>query len=99
MSIGASIFIIAVGAILRYATNITVQGVDFDTVGLILMIAGGAGLVLSFIYEFVWAKRRREDERLALERQAAYQQQQANQQGYGQQQPPEQQDYREPPRY
>jgi hypothetical protein len=100
MSIAAAIFIIAVGAILRYATNINVQGVDFDTVGLILMIAGAAGLVLSFVYEFVWAKRRREDERLAAERQAAYQQQQAYQQGYGQQPPPpEQQEYREPPRY
>ncbi|MEZ5076240.1 MAG: DUF6458 family protein [Solirubrobacterales bacterium] len=103
MSIGASIFIIAVGAILRYATNINVQGVDFDTVGLILMIAGAAGLVLSALYELVWAKRRREDERLAAERRAAYQRQQAYQQGYGQQQqpqqPPEQQEYREPPRY
>lgn len=94
MSIAAAIFVIAVGAILRYATNINVQGVDFDTVGLILMIAGAAGLVLSFAYEFVWAKQRREDARLAAERQAAYQQQQ------GYQQPPAgQQEYREPPRY
>jgi len=112
MSIGASIFIIAIGAILRYATNINVQGVDFDTVGLILMIAGGAGLVLSALYEFVWAKRRREDEQLAAERRAAYQRQQAYQQGYGQppaqgqqpqqgQQPPQgQQGHGEqPPRY
>jgi hypothetical protein len=94
MSIAAAIFIIAVGAILRYATNINVQGVDFDTVGLILMIAGAAGLVLSFVYEFFWAKRRREDARLEAERQAAYRQQQAYQQP-----PAEQQEYREPPRY
>jgi hypothetical protein len=94
MTIGVSIFLIAVGAILRYATNFDVQDVSVDTVGLILMIAGAAGLVLSFVYEFFWAKRRREDARLEAERQAAYRQQQAYQQP-----PAEQQEYREPPRY
>ena len=43
MTIAAAIFLIAVGAILRYATNVHVQGVSVDTVGLILMIAGAAG--------------------------------------------------------
>ncbi|MBK5116675.1 MAG: hypothetical protein JJE23_07110 [Thermoleophilia bacterium] len=47
VSIGGPIFIIAVGAILRYATNFDVSGVDMDTVGLILMIAGIAALLLS----------------------------------------------------
>jgi hypothetical protein len=47
VSVGGPIFIIAVGAILRYATNFDVSGVDMDTVGLILMVAGGAGLLLS----------------------------------------------------
>ena len=53
MYIGGSIFLIAVGAILRYATNFDVSGLDIDTVGLILMIAGGAGLALSLLYELV----------------------------------------------
>ncbi len=53
MGIGMSIFLIAVGAILRYAINVTVEGVEIDTVGLILMIAGGAGLALSLLYELV----------------------------------------------
>ncbi len=48
ISFGGPIFLIAVGAILRYATNFTVSGVDMDTVGLILMIAGALILVLSF---------------------------------------------------
>ena len=48
VSFGGPIFLIAIGAILRYATNITVSGVDMDTVGLILMIAGAVTLVLSF---------------------------------------------------
>lgn len=48
---------IAVGAILRYATNIHVEGVSIDTVGLILMIAGAAALILSFFQEVIWAER------------------------------------------
>jgi Domain of unknown function (DUF6458) len=47
MSIGASIFLIAVGAILRYAVTFSVSGVDIAVVGLILMIAGVIGLVAS----------------------------------------------------
>ena len=47
MSIGGSIFLIAVGAILRYATNFDISGIDVDTVGLILMIAGAALLLVS----------------------------------------------------
>jgi uncharacterized protein DUF6458 len=61
MTIGAAIFLIAVGAILRYATNVHVQGVSVDTVGLILMIAGAAGLVLGFIQQAMWSRRRREE--------------------------------------
>jgi hypothetical protein len=59
MTFGTSIFLIAVGAILRYAVTATVSGIDIATVGLILMIAGIAGLVLSFLYLLVVAPRRR----------------------------------------
>jgi Domain of unknown function (DUF6458) len=48
VSIGGPIFLIAVGAILRYATDFNVSGIDMDVVGLILMIAGAVILVLSF---------------------------------------------------
>ena len=48
VSFGGPIFLIAVGAILRYATNFDISGVDMDTVGLILMITGAVILVLSF---------------------------------------------------
>lgn len=61
MTIGAGIFLIAVGAILKFATNVHVQGVSVDTVGLILMIAGAAGLVLGFIQQAMWSRRRREE--------------------------------------
>jgi hypothetical protein len=58
MTFGTSIFLIAVGAILRYAVTATVSGIDITTVGLILMIAGIAGLVLSLLYMLAWAPRR-----------------------------------------
>ena len=48
-----SIFLIAVGAILRYAINVTVQGVEIDTVGLILMVVGIIGLVISLAVTFL----------------------------------------------
>jgi Domain of unknown function (DUF6458) len=50
MSIGTSIFLIAVGAIIRYALTFGVSGVSRPTIGLILMIAGIVGLALSLVY-------------------------------------------------
>ena len=61
MGIGTSIFLIAVGAILRYAVTGNVEGVDLDVVGLILMIVGVVGLVLTFLWMTIWADRRRGD--------------------------------------
>ena len=46
MTIGSSIFLIAVGAILRYAVTDSISGVDLTVIGLILMIAGVVGLVI-----------------------------------------------------
>jgi len=57
MTIAGSIFLIAVGAILRFATNVHVAHVSLDTVGLILMIAGVAGLILGFVQQRMWARR------------------------------------------
>jgi ascorbate-specific PTS system EIIC-type component UlaA len=50
MTFGTSIFLIAVGAILRYAVTASISGISLTTVGLILMIAGAAGLVLSLLF-------------------------------------------------
>ena len=49
---------IAVGAILRYAVTATVSGISVQTVGLILIIAGVLGLVLSLFYMLAWTPRR-----------------------------------------
>jgi hypothetical protein len=53
VTIATAIFLIAIGAILRYAINVTSDVINIQTVGLILMIAGGAGLALSLLYELV----------------------------------------------
>lgn len=58
MTIGAGIFLIAVGAILKFATNIHVQGVSIDTIGVILMVAGLVGLLIGLFQEIVWSRRR-----------------------------------------
>ena len=51
MTVGGSIFLVAVGAILRYAVTDSISGVDLATIGLILMIAGIVGLVIGlFMY-------------------------------------------------
>jgi Flp pilus assembly protein protease CpaA len=47
MSVGFSLFTIAVGAILNFAVTAQVAGINVSTVGLILMVAGGIGLVVS----------------------------------------------------
>jgi hypothetical protein len=46
MTIGASLFLIAVGAILKWAITAHVEGVNLQNMGVILMVVGGAGLAL-----------------------------------------------------
>jgi type IV secretory pathway VirB3-like protein len=58
MPTGTSIFLIAVGAILRCAVTATVSGISLQTVGLILMIAGIVGLIISLFYMLAWSPRR-----------------------------------------
>jgi Domain of unknown function (DUF6458) len=54
MGLGASIFLIAVGAILAFAVTAEVTGIDIATVGWILMIVGAVGLLLSLIFWSSW---------------------------------------------
>jgi len=55
MGLGVSILLIAAGAILAFAVNTTVSGVDIQTVGWILLIVGIIGAVLSMIFWSTWA--------------------------------------------
>ena len=54
MGMGTSIFLIAVGAILAFAVNAEVSGLELKTVGLILLIVGAIGAVLSMIFWSSW---------------------------------------------
>ena len=60
MSVGVSLLLFAVGAILRYAVTWNSQDINVETVGLILMLVGIVGLILSLLWMFVWADRRRD---------------------------------------
>jgi hypothetical protein len=54
MGIGVSLILIAVGAVLTWALEADVSGIDLNTVGIILMIVGGAGLILSLVFWSSW---------------------------------------------
>ena len=51
MYIGTSLFMIALGAILKYAVTATVAGISIQTAGVILIIAGIIGLIVSLMLE------------------------------------------------
>jgi len=55
MGLGVSILLIAAGAILAWAVNANVSGVDIQTVGWILLVVGIVGAVLSMIFWSSWA--------------------------------------------
>lgn len=54
MGIGVSLILIAVGAILTWAVNATVSGLDINTVGIILMVVGAVGILLSLMFWSSW---------------------------------------------
>lgn len=54
MGISVSLVLIAVGAVLTWAVTASASGVDLDVVGVILMVVGAAGLVLSMIFWSSW---------------------------------------------
>jgi hypothetical protein len=56
VGIGGSIFLIALGAILAFAVEWNVSGLDLDVVGWVLMIAGLVGLAITMYF---WQNRRR----------------------------------------
>ena len=59
MGISVSLLLIAVGAILTWAVTADAEGVDVNTVGVILLIVGILGLVLSLIFWSSWGGFRR----------------------------------------
>lgn len=64
MGIGASILLIAVGAILRWAVHWSPADVDVATAGLIIFLVGIAGLVITLALTGPWSNRSRRSRRL-----------------------------------
>jgi len=50
MGIGTSLFLIALGAILKFAVNASVSGLESATIGVILMVVGIVGLIISLLF-------------------------------------------------
>ena len=61
MSLGISLFLIAVGAVLAFAVNYTTNGVDINAVGWILMVVGFLGIMMYLMFLATFAPFRRED--------------------------------------
>jgi hypothetical protein len=59
MTIGAGLFLIAVGAILRFGVNVSTPGFSVHTIGDILMIVGALGVALWLVVWAPWARGRR----------------------------------------
>jgi len=54
MGIGVSLILVAAGAILTWAVNATVSGLNIHTIGVILMVVGVVGLLLSLMFWSSW---------------------------------------------
>ena len=50
MTVGASLFLIAVGAILKFAVTADLAGIDLQVVGVILMVVGVLGFAISMFF-------------------------------------------------
>ena len=72
MGIGTSIFLIAVGAILRWGVADRIQDVNLTVIGLILMIVGIVGLAVSLFMTMVWSRRGPTDRTVIRERDTLY---------------------------
>lgn len=58
MTIGASLLLIALGAILKFGVTATANGLDLPTIGVVLMVVGVLGLILGLL---LMTRRRRTD--------------------------------------
>lgn len=54
MGIGVSLLLIAVGAVMAFAVHVTGHGFNVHTVGIILLVVGAIGILLSLIFWSSW---------------------------------------------
>lgn len=57
MALGTSLVLIAIGAVLRFAVSVSAHGFSIHTIGVILMIVGGVGLLVSLFWMTIWRDR------------------------------------------
>ncbi len=50
MALGSSLFLIAIGAVLAFGVTTTVSGLDLDVIGVVLMVVGAIGLLMSLLF-------------------------------------------------
>ena len=68
MGIGVSLLLIALGEILDFAVDVQTKGFNLNTIGVILMIVGGIGLLFSLFFWGSWGPNRREEHVVTRER-------------------------------
>jgi len=68
MGIGVSLVLIAAGAVLAFAVHVTGQGFNVHTIGIILLVVGAIGALLSMIFWSSWGGFGRRDETTVIER-------------------------------
>jgi hypothetical protein len=57
MALGTSLLLIAIGAILRFAVSVTTHGFSLHTIGVILIVVGAVGLVISLLWMTIAGRR------------------------------------------
>lgn len=67
MGLGTSILLIAVGAILKYAVSWSIEGIDLQVVGTILLIIGILGLIISLVYMFAFNRQQAPADRTVVQ--------------------------------
>ena len=68
MGIGVSLILIAIGAILDFAVTVRTSGFNLSTIGVILMVVGGIGLLFSLIFWGSWGPHRHDERIVTRER-------------------------------
>jgi hypothetical protein len=67
MGVGTSLFLIAVGAILDFAVDYNAKGVNLHAVGVILMIVGALGFIISLLFWNSWGGFRGRTDRVIVD--------------------------------
>jgi sulfite exporter TauE/SafE len=60
MALGTSLFLIAIGAVLRFAVSVSTRGFNLHTVGIILIVVGIVGMLISLLSMTLWSDHRRD---------------------------------------